>query len=317
MIGQLNGELVKEAATGVILTGCLFAASVFFPVFGFIAALFIPLPTVYYRLKIGRAAAVWIPALTGILVMAVMGKGGASTLFFMELLAMGFLLGEILAAGLAIEWHFVLPGVVLCVTGYGIVMVAARAAGVGVGDWMAAYVEQNLKLTLALYQSIGVSEETIGMITEQMDAIETLLVRILPGLVMVSVLFTLWVNLLAVRRLLSRQNVHLAVLDALNHWRSPEFFVWGVIALGLAALLPMGPVKLLGINGLLILMCVYFFQGMAIIAYFFEKKRLPKGLRTILYTLIALQQVLLLVVIGIGFFDVWINFRKIGGGKTA
>jgi uncharacterized protein YybS (DUF2232 family) len=59
-------------------------------------------------------------------------------------------------------------------------------------------------------------------------------------------------------------------------------------------------------------MTVYFFQGIAIVSYYFNKKRFPKILRIFLYTLMALQQLILLAVIGLGFFDLWINFRRLG-----
>ena len=58
-------------------------------------------------------------------------------------------------------------------------------------------------------------------------------------------------------------------------------------------------------------MTIYFFQGIAIVSFFFEKKRLPVALRFILYSLIVVQQFLLLLIIGFGFFDMWLNFRKL------
>ena len=80
-------------------------------------------------------------------------------------------------------------------------------------------------------------------------------------------------------------------------------------------LIPYRPLKLLGFNGLLILLTIYFFQGIAIVSYYFEKKRFPRALRVFLYSLIALQQMILLIVIGLGFFDMWLNFRKLGVKK--
>jgi uncharacterized protein YybS (DUF2232 family) len=59
-------------------------------------------------------------------------------------------------------------------------------------------------------------------------------------------------------------------------------------------------------------MVIYFFQGMAIVAYFFRKKQVPRMARMVLYGLIAIQQVVMLAVVGVGFFDTWFNFRKIG-----
>jgi uncharacterized protein YybS (DUF2232 family) len=59
-------------------------------------------------------------------------------------------------------------------------------------------------------------------------------------------------------------------------------------------------------------MTVYFFQGIAIVSFYFEKKHFPRTIRFLLYALIALQQLILLVVIGLGFFDLWVNFRRLG-----
>ena len=88
--------------------------------------------------------------------------------------------------------------------------------------------------------------------------------------------------------------------------------VWGVIGCGLALFLPNASIKIIGLNGLLILMSVYFFQGIAIVSFYFKKKQFPRIIRIFLYTLIAVQQLVLLAVIGLGFFDMWFNFRKLG-----
>ncbi len=49
--------------------------------------------------------------------------------------------------------------------------------------------------------------------------------------------------------------------------------VWGVIASGLLLLLPSLAAKTVGLNGLAMFMLVYFFQGIAIVTYFFRKSR--------------------------------------------
>ena len=54
----------------------------------------------------------------------------------------------------------------------------------------------------------------------------------------------------------------------------------------------------------------------AIVSFYFERKRFPRLLRIFLYSLIALQQFVLILVIGLGFFDVWLNFRKIKPPNT-
>jgi len=64
-------------------------------------------------------------------------------------------------------------------------------------------------------------------------------------------------------------------------------------------------------NGLIVFLTIYFFQGIAVVSFFFDKKHFSRIARMLLYGLIVLQQLLLIVVIGLGFFDTWIDFRKL------
>jgi uncharacterized protein YybS (DUF2232 family) len=312
-----KGDRLKEVAVGSMITGLLFVVSVFTPIFGFIAAVFIPSPVLYYRLKLGRALGVWIPAVSGIFMLLLLGNEVLSIVFFMELLVLGILIGEGLSKGRSLEWTYGFSTLILCGAGFMVTLIAAQSAGIGIGAWLSNYVEENLKLTLAIYKSAGMSESSIALMAQQLDKIRMVLVRILPGFAVCSMLFTIWVNMLVIRRVLAVKRVLLPIFeDALNQWRAPEIWVWAVIGSGMGLLIPVGWIKIFCLNCLLVFMCIYFFQGMAIVAYFFEKRKLPKGFRILLYMLIVIQQLMLLVVIGIGFFDVWINFRKLGNSRT-
>jgi uncharacterized protein YybS (DUF2232 family) len=59
----------------------------------------------------------------------------------------------------------------------------------------------------------------------------------------------------------------------------------------------------------------YFFQGIAIVSFFFEKKQVPRFARVLLYATLVMQEVLLIVIV-IGFIDVWVNFRKLEAVKS-
>ena len=113
------------------------------------------------------------------------------------------------------------------------------------------------------------------------------------------------------RPLLRRKNQFYPDFGRLNQWKAPDFLVWGMIACGLIILLFDDLIMVVGLNVLIVLLPIYFFQGIAIVSFFFEKKGVPRKLRVVLYAIIAIQQLLLLAVIGLGFFDMWLNFRKI------
>ena len=181
----------------------------------------------------------------------------------------------------------------------------------GIYALVAEYVSINLKLTLELYENMGVSQESIHMISNSLENIEYVLIRIIPALIVAAIFFVSWTNLLLAKPIFKSRELFYPSFGSLKLWKAPEFLVWGIIGCGLLLLLPDKTFKIFGLNGLLILITIYFFQGIAIVSFYFEKKRFPRGLKFFLYSLIALQQAILLVIIGLGFFDMWLNFRKL------
>ena len=91
----------------------------------------------------------------------------------------------------------------------------------------------------------------------------------------------------------------------------PDRYVWLAIVSAASGMLPLGNFRLLALNILIILMFFYFLQGLAIVSFFFRKKRVPSFVRIIGYFLIFVQQYLLLLVVGVGLIDVWADFRKL------
>jgi len=67
--------------------------------------------------------------------------------------------------------------------------------------------------------------------------------------------------------LLKTRNLFYPDFGQLNLWKTPEYFVWIAIACGILLLIPDKTVRLMGINGIIILMTIYFFQGMAIVNF--------------------------------------------------
>ncbi|BBO79441.1 membrane protein [Desulfosarcina ovata subsp. sediminis] len=235
--------------------------------------------------------------------------------FFSGLMLLGFALSEMFEKALPVEMAIVAAcGIVLGV-GLGAMVMYSIASNKGVVSLVSAYVATNLKLSLQLYQSIGIPQETIDAISGSLDRIQYVLVRILPSLVAASTLFVAWTNLIAARPILERRGLAFPDYGRLNRWRAPDVLIWGVIGSGLIMLLPATGFRLIGINGLLVVLTVYFIQGIAIVSFFFEKKKLPRPIRVVLYIMIALQQLFLLVIVCIGLFDMWINFRKIDPDK--
>ncbi len=313
LIGSV--ETLKDLAIGVVITSALFAIALQSPVLGFFCTVFIPLPTMFCRAKHGRTIGMVVPAMALVALAPLLGGISIDLLYFFELVFCGFILYELFILRLSVEKTVVLASAVTLAVGVFIVLVYSSTTAAGLGQLVSDYVRRNLEASLRLYVNMGVPADTIRPIEDALDGIQYVLVRIVPALSVSASLFLSWTSLLLARPLLRRYRLYCPDFGRLNLWKAPEPLVWSVIGFGLMLMIPEHTVKLFGINGLLILMTVYFFQGIAIISFYFEKKHFPRLLRIVLYSLIALQQIVLLIVVGLGFFDMWLNFRKLGVQK--
>jgi uncharacterized protein YybS (DUF2232 family) len=309
-------EVLKDIATGIAITSILFAVSIKSPVLGFFCTFLVPIPTLFYRSKFGRKIGIAVPGFTIIALIIILGRFSFDVFFFIELLLIGFVLSELIELKLSIEKTFIYACIVVLFSSTLIVLFYSNINDIQIGTLVSAYIVKNLELTLELYKNMGMSEENIHMISSSMESFHYVLIRMIPALAIASTLFIIWTSLMLAKPLLKIKNLFYPDFGLLYLWKTPEYLVWVVIACGILLMIPDKTVRLMAINGILILMTIYFFQGMAIVSFYFEKKQFPRLLRFFLYSLIAIQQIILLIVVILGFFDIWFNFRKLEIAKS-
>ncbi|MDM8522543.1 DUF2232 domain-containing protein [Desulfococcaceae bacterium HSG8] len=307
----IQGEISRSLARGIAITSLIIAVAVYMPILGFFCSLFVPLPILFYRSKLGRRAGAIIPLVSVVIMFLMLGRISIDILFFLELLLIGFVLSELLELNLSVEKTVLYTCCTVLMAGTFCLIFYSNVSQKGLSAMVSDYVTKNLELTMSVYENMGMPEESIHVLSSSLEQIRYVLIRIIPALVVSFTLFVVWTTLLMAKPILKNRDIFYPEFGPLKLWKTPEILVWGVIGCGIMLLFPDKTFKILGLNGLLILMTIYFFGGIAILSFYFEKKNLPPMLRIILYSLIALQQVVLLIVIGLGFFDMWLNFRKL------
>ena len=240
------------------------------------------------------------------------GGVAVDVLFFLELLFLGFIMGEAMEWGWSIEKTILLPCLAVFLGAVFAVFIYANLSGMPFSGFVIQYIKTNLEMSLPLYRALGMPEETLKTITASLDQISAVLAAVLPALLLVSLSFVAWACLLMARPLFGAKGMAYPDYGPLTLWKAPENLVWAVIGCGVFLFLPIKALAVIAANGLICFMMVYFLQGIAIVTFFFEKKRLPRFLRILVYVFIAIQQLALLLVVAMGFFDIWINFRKLG-----
>ena len=306
-----HGQTRKDVIVAIAVTTLISMAALHLSVLGPFVGLFVPLPILFYRSKLGRSSGLLTLMAVTLIVTSFVGLNSVGTAAFLfELGLVGLILPEVFEMNLSVEKTVgITAGGVLTM---GALILALYTLVSTTSPWALAsdYVEKSVKLALAMYREMDVSEEKIDMLSQSLDGILYVMLRIIPAIMIVATLFVVWSNLLLARLVLRSKELFCPDFGRLNQWKAPEHLVWVAIASGVLLLFGHPGIKMLGINGLIVIMMIYFFQGIGIVSFYFEKKQFPKILRILLYGLIAIQQPLLLVVVALGFFDIWIDFRR-------
>ena len=273
------------------------------------AAFLVPLPGLVVATRAPSSECSFWFVLTGIAVGVVLGTDAIP----------GFILPFglptlVLAVGIRRFWSFertVLAGVAAWSAGIACLLLLAYggldAAATAVHDQVAHSVD----LALSAYSSLGVPENTLALARAQRDPVIAGFMEILPAMVVLTGLAVALVNLL-----LLQAWTDLGRHVNLRLWRTPDALIWALIVAGFGMFLPAEPVALTARNLFLVTLACYFCQGLAIVSYYLDRFRLPRGIRVAGYVLIAVQHLLTAIVLVLGVFDLWGNFRRLGAGSA-
>ena len=282
------------------------------PLLGALASVATPAPLVWLyrgqgptagRLGLGLAVlGAWL-----LTMLLGLGAGWVYYLFYV-VLALG--LGESFDRGLPDSWAVGLAALGGAVT----LLVVALAGSLGgeqeLGQAWQAYWQNEVDTALGLYAEGGLDKEQLGDARQVLLSAGAWLFHLAPGILGGGALLLAWGNQMITRALEARRRPE-APRQALTQWKSPEPLVWMVIVAGAVTWAAEDGLFWLGVNLLIVLGVVYFFQGMAVIAFWFEKKNAPRFLRAGLYLLIAVEAFLAVGVALAGLFDIWFNFRRL------
>lgn len=247
---------------------------------------------------------VWVTGIALVTNLALLYSISRSPENLMGALALWLLVGALLPAFIiktgnvlkSAAWVYGLGALIIL----GFSLYASQKAGTNIIEYYRAQIESSLQL---LSQTPNnplkkvIEDQGFGTVTKQ-------ILGELPSAVMISMIVTLWLNLLFASRLmpgfLSKQ--------FWGKFKLPEWLVWPT--LGFAALFIFGQhaIQTVGLNGLKFFLALYALQGLSIISFLLNKFRVGGLFRALVVVTIILMGIPL--VVGFGFFDQWFDFRK-------
>lgn len=304
----MDSPLWRDTFKALLTYLILMAIVLFFPVIGFIIALFIPMPLVWLSYHHGWQQGM-ITALLSSLILSFL-LGPFSIVFTILFAVPGILIGHLFNR--ASPAFLVLKAVGLSVT-VGVVLL---------------YVATNLFLNIdpvqafqeAMLESVDTSEAVLdrmdpadGLVAEEMRASIDYFSVIAPVvMVMISVAYALLIQLTAAH-ILRKGGNEIPGFPPFREWGFPQVFIWYylvVLMLGFAGFEQGSPVYLAVQNALPAMQLIVAIQGMAVVfSYFHHKKKSVIWPFLVLFLTVLLPIFLQLIRI-LGIIDLGFNLRK-------
>ena len=302
----------KELICGILLTSAVMVAFAVIPVLGFLLGAVVPLAVFYYS-RSSRIQGVLVFAIS--LVAAFAGLKLAGIPFSIPLMfswgVVGIVLSECFRRKYPLDKAVFYS--ILAFAGVGLAFLLSYCLRIGEDPWtlIQAYIRMGVQEGIQTYELAGLAPDQINIVRDHETDIVNAVYHMFPALVVIGATFFIWVNIMGARLVYRLRGLAFPVEEDLGCWKIPEKMVWFVIASGALMLIPGESFTIAGANLLSIFLFMYFFQGLAIVHFFFQKRAISGFLRGFFYFLVFVQHFLMLAVIGLGFFDLWIDFRKL------
>ncbi|MFV1951445.1 MAG: DUF2232 domain-containing protein [Nitrospinota bacterium] len=299
---------IRETLFPIVLTSILFLSAIYIPLWGTLCGIFTPIPLIFVYLKRGKREgllALFIVASALLLFVGI----HAGVMFFVEYGVVAIVIAETVRRSYSIE-RIVLFSTLISLIAVGIIIILTYISkGTNPIIFFIKEIGDNIEQTAKFGQDMGFSGREIEMARSDSKKFTEIFIHILPGIVIIGLAFNTLVNYLVARHLWIKYEGEGYFTDSgvLTEWRAPEYFIWLLIGSGIVSLIPVEIIRYIGLNILIILLFLYFLHGLAIIQFYFIKKNISLSLRVPGYIFILLFMPI--VVIGLGVFDLWIDFR--------
>ena len=310
--------MVAESLLAVLVAVGLLASGSLLPVLGVFLSLLSPLPFVLLRLRHGLPVLLLALALTA-LTLTGLSSGMQGVAFLLEFGLPAMLLAEGLRRGSRPELLVTTVAILLTLGGMGVLVLASE-------DWahplgaIGRHGEDILAQMEAFGAQLGVPGDGPGVLagSPMFPAFLRLAFRVaFPALSFVGSLLTAGGYLVLFRALTRQWTAQLggATPEPLR-WELPEVLVWAFIAAGALYLTGVPRLQAVGLNLLIILIGLYFLQGLSIATFLFQRFQLPRVLAALSVFLLLFHPVFPLLVAVVGLFDVWFGFRHLSFPKS-
>lgn len=281
------------------------------PAVGNLAGIFSPALLIFVFLQRGKIVGLVLIALVFLVILILMGAA-QSLLFFAEYGVMAVIMGESIRHQLSLDKCIFFSSLGSAVLSILLLFVLFTDRETSLTDYFQQQIQKHFQQSLETLESVGENQAELDTLRQFVDKSSRTFAAAYPAFILVGSLITAAVNFFLVRGVWTRlYGQTLFVPGTFTQWVLADYWVWLLIPSAASLFLGGGFLGTLGMNIFIVMVVIYFFQGLAITLHIVETRKIPIFFRVLILFLILIQPVLMGIVVGLGVFDIWIDFRKV------
>lgn len=288
----------------------IFALTLAVPTLGLFVSIILPTPIILIFLANGRMAG-WVSAAALFFILLALAGPNQAIVFLGEFVVMAIIMAETIKGSFPFEKCILFSAAGATVISLSL-LISIHGGEKSASEFFQEQIKKSIEQTFETIENAGkdqVDMETMRKFAEE-SSIKFAVAY--PAFLAIGSLFTAIINYLAVMFLWPRfYGTSLFSSVEFSKWILPDQLVWPLILSGVASFLASGGLQVLGLNFLLLFLAVYFLQGAVIVLHLLQRKKVPVFLRIIIFIIIMTQPLFMGILIGMGIFDLWVDFRKI------
>ena len=286
------------------------ATFLFLPFVGTFIAGLLPASVAYSRFRFGIRGAV-ISALVSIAFTGAITSSYLLVSIIACLCLSGLALGDSLAKGgrgdVAVLKGTIAPFVLAVPVAAAWFVSNGTLPGTIIGHGLDLSLQESIKI----YKQVGMSQADIDSLTPSLQMVVKIISGYYPAITVAAVAISSLVSYAVAKGRLVKGGFIGPSEVPVSTWKAPDHLVWGIIVPGFLLIPEVTELRLIAGNVLAVFALVYLFQGFAVLASLFDRLKLSPVLRALGLFLIFIQPFLIIGLWCIGFFDTWVDFRKL------
>jgi uncharacterized protein YybS (DUF2232 family) len=310
-----NSQLKDLLLPAALVFGVLFAILIFPPTAALVGIV-APAPLLFIYLQRGQVAGLVLMGLVFAALFILMGSNQA-LLFVAEYVVMATIMAETIKAQLTMDRCIFLSALGSMTLATFLMYVLFADGEVSLTDFFQAQILEHFNHSLEALKSMGEEQAELDAMKEFFEQSSRTFATAYPSFIMAGSLITAAVNYFLVRLVWVKfYGDSLFRKEKFSELVLPDYLIWGLILSAGSLFLVGSPVGMVGMNLFAMVILVYLFQGLAVLVHILESKGVPKFLWALVFFIIIIQPILMGLVVGLGIFDIWVDFRKIKQKQT-